>query len=65
MKETLIYALSSEATEAWQEDLISTQCKTEADVVKVIAAAKADGWHSFRVAYYDGSAPNFSATVNL
>lgn len=65
MKETLIYALSSGDNMAWQEQLISSRCKNDADVQKVIAAAKADGWHSFRVAYYNGEAPNFVAAVNL
>ena len=65
MQETLIYALAANDRADWQEQLISSRCKNEADVVKVIAAASADGWHSFRVAYYDGSAPNFAATVNL
>ncbi len=65
MQETLIYALSSGDNMAWQEQLISSRCKNDADVAKVIAAATADGWHSFRVAHYDGSAPNFAATVNL
>ena len=65
MKETLIYALSSGDNMSWQEQLISSQCKNDADVQKVIAAASADGWHSFRVAYYNGEAPNFAATVNL
>ena len=65
MQETLIYALSSGDNMSWQEQLISSQCKNDADVQKVIAAASADGWHSFRVAYYNGEAPNFAATVNL
>ena len=65
MKETLIYALSSGDNMSWQEQLISSHCKNDADVQKVIAAASADGWHSFRVAYFNGEAPNFAATVNL
>lgn len=65
MKETLIYALSSGDYMSWQEQLISSQCKSDADVQKVIAAAKNDGWHSFRVAYFNGEAPNFAAAVNL
>ena len=65
MQETLIYALSSGDNMSWQEQLISSQCKNDADVAKVIAAASADGWHSFRVAYFNGEAPNFAATVNL
>ena len=65
MQETLIYALSSGDNMSWQEQLISSQCKNDADVAKVIAAASADGWHSFRVAYFNGEVPNFAATVNL
>ena len=65
MQETLIYALAANDRADWQEQLISSRCKTEADIAKVIAAASADGWHSFRVAYFNGEAPNFAATVNL
>ena len=65
MQETLIYALAANDRADWQEQLISSRCKNEADVKKVIAAASADGWHSFRVAYFNGEAPNFAATVNL
>lgn len=65
MQETLIYALAANDRADWQEQLISSQCKTDSDVAKVIAAASADGWHSFRVAYFNGEAPNFAATVNL
>ena len=65
MKETLIYALSSGDNQSWQEQLISSQCKSDADVQKVIAAATNDGWHSFRIAYFNGEAPNFAAAINL
>ena len=65
MKETLMYALAANDRADWQEQLISSQCKTDADVAKVIAAASVDGWHSCRVAYFNGEAPNFAATVNL
>ena len=65
MQETLIYALAANDRADWQEQLSSSQCKSDADVAKVIAAASADGWHSFRVAYFNGEAPNFAATVNL
>ena len=65
MQETLIYALAANDRADWQEQLISSRCKNEQDVAKVIAAASADGWHSFRVAYFNGEAPNFAATVTL
>lgn len=65
MQETLIYALSSGDNQSWQEQLISSRCKTNADVQKVIAAASADGWHSFRVAYYNGEKPDFASALNI
>ena len=58
-KEILIYALPAGETERYMEDLISSHCRTAADVEKVKAAATVDGWHCFRVTTYDGSAPNF------
>lgn len=63
MKEILIYALEAEDTEQWQEQLISSQCKTESDIRRVIAVAKADGWHSFRISHYNGEAPDFVSTI--
>lgn len=65
MKETLVYALSSSDNMSWQEQLISSRCETEADVKKVIAAASADGWHSFRVSYYNGEKPDFVSALNI
>jgi hypothetical protein len=64
-KEILVYGLAAGDTERYMEDLLASQCQSQSDVDKVIAAASADGWHSFRVAYYDGSPPNFSNTINL
>ena len=64
-KETLIYALRAGDTESYQEDLIATTCKTQEDIDKVKAAASADGWHSFRIAYFTpGEVPNFANTVD-
>lgn len=65
MQETLIYALSAGDNQSWQEQLISSRCKTDADVQKVVAAASADGWHSFRVSYYNGEKPDFVSTLNI
>ena len=58
--ETLIYALPKGETERYMEDLISSHCKSKADVDRVIAAASKDGWHSFRVTEYNGEAPDFT-----
>jgi hypothetical protein len=63
MKEILIYALPKGETERWKEDLLSTQCKTPADVEALKKRAAADGWHSFRVTTWDGSPPDFTKVI--
>jgi len=60
----LIYALPANETREYMEQLISSRCLNSNDVAKVVKAAKQDGWHSFRVAHYDGSAPDFASTLN-
>jgi hypothetical protein len=61
MMEILVYGLKAGETERYMEDLLSSRCRTPADVEAVKAAASKDGWHSFRVAEYNGEAPNFAA----
>lgn len=63
--EILIYGLSKEATERYQEDLLSTQCKTEQDIKALIAKATEHGFHSFRVTTYNGEAPNFVKSLTI
>lgn len=63
MTEIIVYGLAKDATERWQEDLLSAKARTQADVAAVMAAASKDGYHSFRVATWDGSAPDFAATL--
>lgn len=58
--EILIYAIPAGQTERYMEDLISSQCKTESDIKKVKQAASADGWHSFRIANFNGEKPDFT-----
>jgi hypothetical protein len=36
-----------------------------ADIEKIKAAASAEGFHSFRVATYDGAPPNFLKALNI
>ena len=62
--EILVYGLRASSTERYQEELLATNCRTAAHIEAVKAAAAAEGFHSFRVATYDGSAPNFAACVN-
>lgn len=59
----LVYGLARGETERYTEELLAESCRTAADVEAVKRAASADGFHSFRVTTWDGSAPNFAATV--
>jgi hypothetical protein len=63
-KQILLYGLAKGETERYMEQLLASSCRNQADIDLVISAASADGWHSFRVAYYDGSAPDFTKTLN-
>ena len=63
--EILIYGLAKEATQSWQEELLSTQCKTEAQIQALINKAKEHGFHSFRVTTYNGEAPNFIKALTI
>ena len=65
MKETVLYGLPKGATERWQEELLLTNA-TPALIEKVKLLASKDGFHSFRVAVIDLSAPpDFAKTVEL
>ena len=62
--EILIYAIPKGETERYTEDLLASQCKTQADVDAVIAAATKDGWHSFRVTkFIPGTRPDFTKAI--
>jgi hypothetical protein len=68
MKEIIIYGLSKEATQDWQEDLLACfpdTVNTQSNIAKVIDAASAHGFHSFRVANYNGEMPNFIKALNI
>lgn len=60
----LIYGIPKGETERYKEVLLYSQAKTSADVERIKARAKADGYHSFRVTKADGSPPNFACTTN-
>ena len=55
----------NDQTEDYMEDLLASNCKNESDIQKVISVAKSHGFHSFRVATYNGEKPNFANTLNI
>ena len=68
MKEILIYGLAKEATQEWQEDLLACfkdSSNTQTNIQKVIEAASEQGFHSFRIANYNGEKPNFVKSLNM
>lgn len=60
----LLYGLRKENTERWQEELMLSCGKSEADQDKVIALASKQGWHSFRKATFNGEKPDFTKVLN-
>lgn len=62
--EILVYGLEQGETRDYMETLLHSKCKTESDIKKVIAYAKKQGYHSFRVATYNGEAPDFTKVFN-
>ena len=68
MKEILIYGLSKESTQDWQEDLLACfpdSVNTASNIEKVKSAASAQGFHSFRVTGYNGEAPDFTKALSI
>ena len=60
---TLVYGIAKSDTERYMEQLLSSRCKSLADIERVKDAAAKDGFHSFRIAISDGSAPDFTRAV--
>jgi hypothetical protein len=68
MQEIIIYGLAKESTQDWQEDLLACfpdTVNTQSNIAKVIDAASAHGFHSFRVANYNNEMPNFNKALNI
>ena len=63
--ETLIYGLAPNEHRDYMESLLASNCKCESDIEKVLTVAKSHGYHSFRIATYNGEAPNFANTLNI
>jgi hypothetical protein len=68
MKEIIIYGLPCGESRDYMEDILANfpaTDKANANIEKVKAAAAAQGWHSFRIAYYNGEPPNFAAAIAI
>ena len=65
MSNLIVWGKPVGRTDGLSETLLAETCRNAADVAKVKAAASRDGWHSFRVATYNGEAPNFAKAVNV
>lgn len=68
MKKILIYGLERGETRDYMESLLANfkdSANTASNIECVKAAATAAGFHSFRVATYNGEAPNFAKAVTV
>ena len=65
MREFLLYGLEQGETREYMETLLLSGAKTMAEIERVIKLATDAGFHSFRVATYNGEAPNFAKAVNI
>ena len=65
MREFLLYGLEQGETRDYMETLLLSGAKTMAEIERVIKLAADCGFHSFRVATYNGEAPNFAKAVNV
>ena len=63
--EILIYGLEKGEYRDYMETLLASNFTTAAQVDRVKELASAAGFHSFRVATYNGEAPNFAKAVNV
>lgn len=68
MKEIIIYGLPCGESRDYMEDILANfpaTDKANANIERVKAAAAAQGWHSFRITYYNGEAPDFAAAIAI
>jgi len=61
--QTLLYAIPKGQTERYTEALLHSNITSAAHAEQVKEIASKDGWHSFRVTTWDGSAPHFKDYV--
>lgn len=65
MTEILIYGLAKGETNDYMEQLLATKCRNQADIDKVLSVATEHGFHSFRIATFNGEMPNFAKTLAI
>jgi hypothetical protein len=65
MREFLLYGLAKGEARDYMETLLLSGAKTLAEVEKVKPLATNAGFHSFRIATYNGEAPKFAKAVNV
>jgi hypothetical protein len=65
MRELLLYGLEKGESRDYMETLLLSGAKTMAEIERVTKLATEAGFHSFRVATYNGEAPNFAKAVNI
>lgn len=62
--ELVLWGLPKGQNDRLHEKVLSTQCKTQADIDKIKTKAAKDGWHGFRVSHLDLSKkPDFHAAI--
>jgi hypothetical protein len=62
--EYLLYGLAKNTAESYMEDLLlCTENEDDIETVKELASEQ--GFHSFRVATYNGEKPNFANSLNI
>jgi len=62
--EILLYGLEQGETRDYMETLLASNCQSDDDVQAVVRVAKKQGFHSFRVATYNGEKPDFTKVFN-
>jgi hypothetical protein len=63
-QELVLWGLPKGKTDRLHEVVLSTQCKTKADIEKIKVRASQDGWHGFRVSHLDLSKrPDFLGAI--
>lgn len=62
--EYIVYGLAKDERRDYMETILLVTTEPE-HIEKVKELASVDGWHSFRVATFNGEAPNFANTLNI